>query len=100
MTAVTAAAIEHELAGIRYRARIKGVSTGHPRPACSDAAVYAAPVSGGRIHRFNLNLRVSLSTATGPVPDFSPLLAVRLLVYPVHSAPASTRVLHRPARKF
>jgi hypothetical protein len=36
---VATAANEHALAGARYGARIKGVSMGHPCPACSDAAV-------------------------------------------------------------
>ena len=38
-TAVTAAAIEHALAGAMYGARIKGVSTRYPFSACPDAAV-------------------------------------------------------------
>ena len=50
ITAVTAAATKHTLAGARYRVRIKGVSTGHPCPACSDAAV----VRCSRFRRPNL----------------------------------------------
>jgi hypothetical protein len=42
-TAVTAAAIEHALAGALYGARIKGVFTRHPLPACPDAAVVRWP---------------------------------------------------------
>jgi len=34
-----------------------------------------------RCSRFYPNLRDSVSTATGPVPDFSPPFAVRFFVY-------------------
>ena len=72
ITAVTAAATKQALAGTRYRARIKAVATRHPCPACSDAAVYAAPVSGGRIHRPCLNLRDSVSPLPAPSQTFLP----------------------------
>jgi hypothetical protein len=74
ITAVTAAAIEHALAGTWYRARIKGASTGHPCPAFSDAAVYAAAVSGGSI-RFYLRI-FSFHRYRNPSQTF--FLAVRL----------------------
>jgi hypothetical protein len=47
-TAVTATAIEHALAGARYKARIKGVLTGHacPTPPWYAAAVQEAESTG------------------------------------------------------
>ena len=48
ITAVTAAAIGHALAGARYKARIKGVLTGHacPTPPWYAAAVQEAESTG------------------------------------------------------
>jgi len=77
ITTVTAAAIKHALAGTRFRARIKGVSTVYPFSACSDAAVVRC--SGFR----RPNPHDYLSTAPAP-SKIALLLAVRCECTPVH----------------